>query len=152
MPSLAEGTNWTLQGRTIQRSAPGVSVKSTYKVTVVTADDLAVKWSQYQAPGTIVGNLEQQSVELSVVRTLSTGGSTTTSYKGIFVKQAPENFVSGANRPYVGQAIVADASGNVATLDVIVDSSINGGKQTLRAAFANTTEYSTLSAFTVRNA
>ncbi len=148
MPSLAVGTNWTFQGRIINR-ATGVSIPATYKVTVSAADTQSTQFSIFNnQTQTLNTGLKQQAVAFTVVRSGTNVTPNTSVFNGIFLNNTFEAY--GAS-PYEGSAILRDASGNSLSFFIVTNQNVCSGKQQAKIQVNYSDSYSTITGFNCRN-
>lgn len=148
MPSLAQGTNWTFQGRIINR-ATGVSIPATYRVTVSAADTQSTQFSFFNnSTQTLNAGLKQQALTVSVVRS-GTGVTPNTSlYSGIFLNNT---FATYGAAQYEGTATLRDASGNSLSLWIVTNQNVCSGRQQAKFQVNYSDSYSTITGFNCRN-
>lgn len=152
MPSLSVGTNWTFQGRIINRSTL-ISVPATYRVTVSAADTQNTKYQTWWGTNT-VDNLSQQAVKITVVRSGTNVTPATTVYSGLFQQNAEAAVYDlGYNfsAPYTGQAILRDSAGNNLLLWVTTNANYCNGIQSALMQVNYTDSYSTFTGTNCRN-
>ena len=152
MPSLAVGTNWTFQGRNINRSTL-ISVPATFRVTVTAADTQNTKYQTWNN-GNLTNNLSQQAVKITVVRSGSNVTPATTVYSGIFQQNAEAAvYDPGFNWSYntTGQGILRDSAGNNLLIWVTTSPSYCNGVQSALVQVNYTDSFSTYTGTNCRN-
>ena len=145
MPSLAVGTNWTFQGRIINR-ATGISVPATYRVAVTAADTQSTQFSVFT--GSIQTGLKQQALLLTVIRSGTNVTPNTTTFSGIFLNNT---FDSGTVYQYEGTANLQDGAGNRLFISVVTNANVCSGKQQAKFLVNYSDSYSTITGYVCRN-
>lgn len=147
MPSLAAGTNWTFTGRLV--TYPGIapecvtpSVPVKYLVVVTSAGDLSTNYSVFDpASGSLINNLKQQAVVLTITQTVA-GVSTVKNFYGLFYKG------EGA----LGYGTFYTSADESVALDVVTSDGVCSGKQAAKLTYTNAgTSYSTTMGYVCRN-
>ncbi len=146
MPSLSVGTNWTFQGRIINRDTL-ISIPATYKVTVVAADTQSTQYTSWNddTQANVTGQV-QQSLTISVVRSGTNVTPDTRVFRGIWANNSIDSY-----QTYQGSAVLTDDSGATVQFNIVTNNVLCSGKQSGSFQVNYTDSFSPIVAFTCHN-